>query len=66
MIKYWCSECGAENLTFDAIVTWSVKKQDWQVEDVGEPYAWCPQCFEDRHFASGTQENLDAFKEAKQ
>lgn len=55
MIKYWCGECEGTQLTFDAIVTWSESKQDWQVEDIGEPYAWCAECFDDRHFVSGTK-----------
>lgn len=29
-IGYRCSECGSEDVTYDAIVRWNVEAQDWE------------------------------------
>jgi hypothetical protein len=45
-----CRECGNEDITTDAMVTWDVGKQEWMVVCVGEPLAWCDRCGQDMHW----------------
>lgn len=53
MIKYWCDNCGNDNLEFDAVLSWNYTKQEFEIECVGDR-VWCGECVQDGYYSQGS------------
>ena len=45
-MKPVCTDCGSDNLVFDAHIQWNITKEDWEL--ISEPDIWyCRTCSDD-------------------